>query len=193
MTSGCTVVSGSSRTALGLLGFSAVCATLSVLTSAGRYEHCFPSVTAVPLTAGFDLDAAAILEVVDRKLRDDPAWKEYGAVVLNNPHNATGRIFSPTAVRSLLEGLLTRGVMVIDDLAYQNVVPRDELPDIPTLRQIAGDLVRIGRLSSAQHARVVTVHSLSKTDCLAGARLSVIEIREPALRNRFRTVNSAIL
>ena len=43
------------------------------------------------------------------------------------------------------------------------------------------------------HARVVTVHSLSKTDCLAGARLSVVEIREPDLRGRFRRVSAAIL
>ncbi len=189
----CTVVSGSSRTALGLLGFhcgvrDVICPDLS-----WTYEHCFPSVTAVPLTTAFDIDAHAMLAEVDRKLRDDPAWKTYGAVVLNNPHNATGRIFSSPAVRSLVEGLLARGIMVVDDLSYHNVVPHDDLPEIPTVRQVAEDLARTGRVSSAQQARVVTVHSLSKTDCLAGARISVVEIREPDLRDRFRRLMASIL
>ena len=189
----CTVVSGSSRTALGLLGFhcgvrDVICPDLS-----WTYEHCFPSVTAVPLTTAFDIDSHAMLAEVDRKLLEDPAWKTYGAVVLNNPHNATGRIFSSPAVRALVEGLLTRGIMVIDDLSYHNVVPHDDLPEIPTVRQVAEDLAGTGRLSSAQQARVVTVHSLSKTDCLAGARLSVVEIRDPALRDRFRSLMTSIL
>ncbi len=190
---GSTVVSGSSRTALGLLGFhcgirDVVCPDLS-----WTYEHCFPGVTAVPLTSGFDLDVDAILTIVDRKLKDNADWREYGAVVLNNPHNATGRIFSSDAVTGLLEQLLTRGIRVIDDLSYQNVVPHDDLPEIPTLRQIAGNLVRTGRLSSEHSARIITVHSLSKTDCLAGARLSVIEILLPELRARFRLANATIL
>ncbi|MCC6398857.1 MAG: pyridoxal phosphate-dependent aminotransferase, partial [Bacteroidetes bacterium] len=189
----CSVVSGSSRTALGLLGFhcgidDVICPDLS-----WTYEHCFPSVSVVPLAPGFDLDPEAVIREVDRKLSHAPAWHNRGAVVLNNPHNATGRIFSIDAVRHLLEQLLSRGIRVIDDLSYQNVVPRDDLPEIPTLRQIATDLVRSGRITSVQADLVITVHSLSKTDCLAGARLSIIEIPQAELCARFRRVNATIL
>ena len=40
--------------------------------------------------------------------------------------------------------------------------------------------------------RVITVHSMSKTDCLAGARMAVIEIRDQQLSQRFEALNSQI-
>lgn len=184
----CTVVSGSARTALSLLGFHCGISEAVIPDLSWTYEHCFPAVHAVPLTPEFGLDAEAILGAVNEKLALDPRWADHGAVVLNNPHNATGRVFDIPAVRDLLAELLTRGITVIDDLSYQNVAPVEDLPDIPTLRQIAGRLITAGRITSAQAGRLVTVHSLSKTDCLAGARLSVIEIRDTALLGKFRTV-----
>ncbi len=184
----CTVVSGSARTALSLLGFHCGIREAVIPDLSWTYEHCFPSVHTVPLTPEFGLDGAAILGAVVGKLRDDAHWRTHGAVVLNNPHNATGRVFDIPTVRELLRELLTRGITVIDDLSYQNVAPVADLPEIPTLRQIADGLVASGRITSSQANGLITVHSLSKTDCLAGARLSVIEIREAALLERFRAV-----
>ncbi len=189
----CAVVSGSARTALSLLGFHCGIHEVIFPDLSWTYEHCFPRVHVVPLTPDFQLDSDAILRCVDERVDTNPAWKDSGAVVLNNPHNATGRIFNPAAVTSLLESLLTRGIMVVDDLSYQNVVPADTLPDIPTLRQMAQELVRTGRIPSSRADLVVTVHSLSKTDCLAGARLSVIEIRMEELRMRFNALNATII
>ena len=188
----CTVISGSSRTALSLLGFHCGIREVVIPDLSWTYEHCFPSVQAVPLTPEFALQPDAILEAVDARLRLDPRWTEYGAVVLNNPHNATGRVFDNGSVQRLLQGLLDRGVTVVDDLSYQNVAPSDHLPDIPTLRQIADALVRGGAIPATRADLLVTVHSMSKTDCLAGARLSVVEIRHPGLRDRFRTVTGTI-
>ncbi|HTY59519.1 MAG TPA: pyridoxal phosphate-dependent aminotransferase, partial [Bacteroidota bacterium] len=188
----CTVVSGSARTALSLLGFHCGIREAVIPDLSWTYEHCFPSVQAVPLTPEFDLDGGAILECVLAKIRDDPHWAAHGAVVLNNPHNATGRVFAIPAVRELLRELLSRGITVIDDLSYQNVAPVGDLPEIPTLRQIADGLTAAGRISSSQANRLITVHSLSKTDCLAGARLSVIEIRDLPLLGRFREVISPV-
>ncbi|MCU0412508.1 MAG: pyridoxal phosphate-dependent aminotransferase, partial [Bacteroidetes bacterium] len=189
----CVVVSGSSRTALGLLGFHCGIREVVIPDLSWTYEHCFPSVHAVPLTPVFGLNIEAIMQMVESRLTADPNWREQSAVVLNNPHNATGRVFNPADVRRLLHWLLERNVWVIDDLSYHQVAPVDALPEIPTLRQHANELVAAGRITSAQSARLISVHSMSKTDCLAGARLSVVEIRDAALRERFCVLNDTII
>ncbi|HUI11507.1 MAG TPA: pyridoxal phosphate-dependent aminotransferase, partial [Bacteroidota bacterium] len=188
----CTVISGSARTALSLLGYHCGIRDVIIPDLSWTYEHAFPAVQAVPLTPKFELDTGAILGAVRERISGDPRWPSYGAVVLNNPHNATGRVFDEAEVRELLRQLLSLGVTVIDDLSYQNVAPANDLPDIPTLRQSADALQAGGWISSAQADRLITAHSLSKTDCLAGARLSVLEIRDAELRGRFRALNATV-
>ena len=58
------------------------------------------------------------------------------------------------------------------------MAPVDDLPEIKTVRQVATELVRQGVIGEEHAERVITVHSISKTDCLAGARLAVVEIRD---------------
>ncbi len=188
----CLVTSGSSRTALGLLGFH--CGITDVLFPdlSWSYEQCFPNVHVVPLTPNLALDIDAMIAKIDQLCQADPHWPEHGAVAINNPHNATGRIFAEADVSRLMVYCLQHNIYVIDDLAYQNVAPVDSLLLIKTARQIANDLVRTGVLDEAATERVITVHSMSKTDCLAGARLSVVEIRETDLRERFRALNDLI-
>lgn len=187
------VVSGSARTALSLLGFHCGVREVVVPDLSWTYEQCFPAITAVPLTSEFQIDVERMLATVDRKLEHEPGWRHQGAVVINNPHNATGQVFPEEAVSLLLRRLLERGVLVIDDLSYEKVAPAQELRGPATLRQLADELARLGYISAEQADRVVTVHSLSKTDCLAGARLCVVEIRDQALRQRFSEVNRAIV
>ncbi|MBI4876683.1 MAG: pyridoxal phosphate-dependent aminotransferase [Acidobacteria bacterium] len=182
------VVSGSARTALGVLGFHCGIREVVIPDLSWTYEHCFPSVTSVPLTPDFELDAGRMIDTIDRRMLGDPGWRQYGAVVFNNPHNATGQVFSQDALRTLLRYLLERGIRVIDDLSYQNVAPSRDLAGPPTLRQLASGLARHGYLSAEQADRLISVHSLSKTDCLAGARLCLVEIRDRELRRRFQTV-----
>jgi aspartate/methionine/tyrosine aminotransferase len=187
------VVSGSSRTALGLLGFH--CGITEVVTPdlSWTYEHCFPRVTAVPLRDDLQLDVDAIVHTVEGRIAHDPRWTEQGAVAINNPHNATGQAFRNEEMERLLRRLLEKNVLLIDDLAYQNVVPSRELHGPMTLRQLASHLQEAGAISSAESDRVITVHSVSKTDCLAGSRLAVVEIRDAALRDRFRAINATIV
>ncbi|MCC6799685.1 MAG: pyridoxal phosphate-dependent aminotransferase [Anaerolineae bacterium] len=188
----CLVTSGSSRTALSILGFHCGIAEVVIPDLSWSYEQCFPFVHAVPLSESFELDADAMIGAIDELCQRDPAWRERGAVALNNPHNATGRVFSEEAVRKLLVHCLERGIYVIDDLAYQNVAPVNALPEIKTVRQMVSELVRLGVVDERRADRVITVHSMSKTDCLAGARLAVVEIRDRALRQRFEAVNAQI-
>lgn len=188
----CLVTSGSSRTALGMLGFHCGLTDVVFPDLSWSYEQCFPNTHAVPLTDDLALDVDAMIAKLAELCNADPTWPERGALAINNPHNATGRIFAEPDIRRLMTWCLARGIYVVDDLAYQNVAPVDGLPLIKTARQVADDLVRDGALDERQTERVISVHSMSKTDCLAGARLSVVEIRPTALRARFRALNDLI-
>ena len=188
----CRVTSGSSRTALGIIGFHCGISEVVIADLSWSYEQCFPIVHSVPMTESLELDVDAMIDKIDGLRSRDPSWSERGAVAINNPHNGTGRIFNEEGLRRLIAYCLQHNVYVIDDLAYQNVAPVDNLPEIKTVRQLANDLVRMGTVSEAQADRVVTVHSMSKTDCLAGARMAVVEIRDPQLSQRFEALNSHI-
>ncbi len=188
----CVVASGSSRTVLGILGFHCGITEVVIPDLSWSYEQCFPQVHTVPLTQSLALDAEAIIEKVEQLCQHDPSWPKRGAIVINNPHNATGRVFQDEAIHKLIIYCLERDIYLIDDLAYQNVAPVNDLPEIKTLRQMTSDLVRIGVADEHHADRVITVQSMSKTDCLAGARISVVEIRERALRQRFETINAHI-
>ncbi|HTP11539.1 MAG TPA: aminotransferase class I/II-fold pyridoxal phosphate-dependent enzyme, partial [Anaerolineae bacterium] len=188
----CVIASGSSRTALGIVGFHCGITDVVIPDLSWSYEQCFPNVHAVPLTPTLELDADGLIAKIEELCASDPSWPRRGAVAVNNPHNATGRIFGEDAVRKLITYCLERGIYVVDDLAYQNVAPVDGLPVIKTARQHAEDLVYEGILTDEQAERVLTVHSMSKTDCLAGARLAVVEIRDAELRARYQALNANI-
>jgi len=188
----CYVISGSSRTGLGLLGFHCGITEVIFPDLSWTYEHCFPNVKVVPLTDSFELDVDGIINSVKQKISADPEWKNYGAVALNNPHNATGQEFNAFELKRLIKWLLTNKVFVIDDLSYQNVAPKESLDVIKTIRQITDELVEEGYLTENEASYVITVHSVSKTDSLAGARLSVIEIRHHEIAEKYKTILSTI-
>ena len=188
----CLAVSGSARTALGVLGFH--CGVREIITPdlSWTYEHCFPQVHAVPLRPDLHLDGPAIIAAVEDHVARDPSWPERGAVVLNTPHNASGQVFADADLEALVAWLLERGVRVVDDLSYDDVGPDSGLTGRRSIRRITGDLVRSGRMRPERLRHVVTVHSLSKTDCFAGARLAVIEIPDGDLRAKYEAVHSTI-
>ena len=188
----CLVTSGSSRTALSILGLHCGISEVIIPDLSWSYEQCFPQIHAVPLTESLELDAEAMIEKLEELCQHDPTWQQRGAVVINNPHNATGRVFQEEVVRRLITHCLERGIYVIDDLAYQNVAPINDLPEIKTVRQIVSEMVQLGITDEEHAGRVITVHSMSKTDCLAGARIAVVEIRDASLRQRFQEVNTRI-
>ncbi len=188
----CNVISGSSRTGLGLLGFHCGITEVIFPDLSWTYEHCFPKVTVVPLTDSFELDVDGIISAVKKKISEDPNWKNYGAVALNNPHNATGQEFVPAEIKRLIKWLLTNKIFVIDDLSYQNVAPKESLDVIKTIRQLTDELVEEGYLTEEESSYAITVHSVSKTDSLAGARLSVIEIRHTEIAKKYKTILSTI-
>ena len=72
----CLVVSGSNRTALGILGFHCEITEVVIPDLSWSYEQCFPKVHAVPLTASLGLDVDAIIEKVEQLCRQDPSWQQ---------------------------------------------------------------------------------------------------------------------
>ncbi len=188
----CFVVSGSARTALSLLGFH--CGIDEVITPdmSWTYEHCFPRVIAISLNDDLSLDVDGIINAVRSKVEDDPGWRDHGAVVLNNPHNASGYVFGENDVKRLIKWLLEQRVFVIDDLAYQNVAPAHNLSGPKSVRQIISDMVVKGQIRRELAQYGITVHSLSKTDCFAGARMAVAEIPHAGLKNQFSELNRLI-
>ncbi|PIQ08831.1 MAG: hypothetical protein COW71_09730 [Ignavibacteriales bacterium CG18_big_fil_WC_8_21_14_2_50_31_20] len=188
----CLTISGSSRSGLGLLGFHCGIKEVVFPDLSWTYEHCFPSVSAVSLTDDFNLDIDKIIEKINLKILKDPNWIKYGAVALNNPHNATGQEFDSKILKQLIKWLLEKNIFIIDDLSYQNVAPIGKLKQIKTIRQLTDELIENGYITEKQSNNVITIHSLSKTDSFAGARLSVIEIRNQKLFNKLKTITSTI-
>jgi len=188
----CLLVSGSSRSGLGLLGFHCGIKEVIFPDLSWTYEHCFPACTVIPLTDEYELDVEGIISTVNAKLVNDQNWNLYGAVALNNPHNATGQEFNSERLKRLIQWLLERNIFILDDLSYQNVAPVNKLKKIKTIRQLTDELLASGYVSEEQSNYVVTIHSLSKTDSFAGARLSVIEIRNQELFKKFKEVTSVI-
>jgi len=188
----CFVVSGSSRTALSILGYHCGISEVIMPDLGWTYHHCFEKVTAVSLHDDLSLNIEAIVEMVTSKIEQNANWKEYGAVILNNPHNASGKVFDAKTVKSLLKQLLSQKIMVIDDLSYENIHPRPDLNGVPTLKQLVNELVANGELKESDKQYIITVHSLSKTDCFAGARLAVVEILNSKLHDKFLAINMVI-
>jgi len=188
----CFLVSGSSRTGLSLLGFHCGIKEVIIPDLSWTYEHCFPVVSVIPLKEDLQIDIEAMKNAVQQKLNNDPEWRNYGAVALNNPHNATGQEFDSGNLKDLIKWLLERNVFIIDDLSYQNVRPHDSLKEIKTIRQLANELYSVGYITTEQAGCLITIHSLSKTDSYAGARLSVIEIRNKTVRDKFVQINNTI-
>ncbi len=188
----CLVVSGSNRSALSFLGYYCGFTETIIPDLSWTYEHCFPNVTTVPLTDELSLDTHAVINAVKKKIKDNSHWRKKGAVILNNPHNASGSVFDEKTLTDLLKWLLENKIFVIDDLAYENVAPSNEFNGPKTLRQILNNLIKTGQIRKSHAKYLITVNALSKTDCFAGARLAVIEILHPELKKKFTDISKTV-
>ncbi len=181
----CLAVSGSARTALGILGFHGPIRKVMTLDLSWTYEHCFPQVDVLPLNPLQPFTADQLIAEMEQQIERDPSYLHSGALILNNPHNATGRILPAGQLKEVVRRALNRGLFVIDDLSYQNVGPWAQSKRVKTLKQHVLEMQQNGLLGSEQAKRLLTVHSLSKTDSFAGARLTVVELPDPKIFDLF--------
>jgi aspartate/methionine/tyrosine aminotransferase len=186
------VISGSARTAFSLLGMHCGFSEALVPDLSWTYQHGFGTVHTTPLNRDYNLDPQKFINAVENLIGMDPDWSSKGFVVLNNPHNASGMVFSEGDLSKILSSLLSRNIFVIDDLSYQNIRPGKVWPEIKTLRRIASELRQNGYLTQDNLDHLITIHSLSKTDCFAGARLAFVELMHPHLSEKFRRVVGSV-
>ncbi|GIW42217.1 MAG: hypothetical protein KatS3mg076_2794 [Candidatus Binatia bacterium] len=100
----------------------------------------------------FDLDPDAIRSAVGRRCR---------AILLCNPNNPTGTIYSREKVEELLRLAERHGLLVIDDAVYKDFVYTDEKPGNPAA------------YAEFRH-RVVRVYSFSKAFGMTGWRVAFL-------------------
>lgn len=189
----CFAVSGSARTSLSLIGRHCNIEEVVTFDWSWSYENGFYTVDAVPLIADGELNTKGLINKLTQKVSENPLWKKTGAVILNNPHNASGKVFEEAVYKRLLITLLDQDYIVIDDLCYQDVSPSRIPVKIKTLKELGHEAVQSGLLASEKLKNLITAHSLSKTDCFAGARLTVVEIAHPAIKEKFALINETII
>lgn len=92
----------------------------------------------VPLKPDFDLDAAGINAALTSKTK---------ALILNSPHNPTGKIFSKAAMQALAKLLRSRRIYVIADAVYQSLSYTNHPP--PMARYFKKNFVLVGGFSKS--------------------------------------------
>ncbi len=184
-------VSGSARTGLSTMAEAWRIQDVIIPDFSWTVGDAFPHVTAVPLNEDLQINPDRFISVLEQKLAADSDWRNTGIVIWNNPQNATGKIWDEQDVEKILIYCLQRGIRVIDDLSYSDVVIespeiRAEKVPVRSLKKIAVTALGKGKLRESHLRNLITLQSISKTDCKAGARLAVCEIPDPASRQKFQ-------
>lgn len=117
----------------------------------------------VPMTFkpnyGFEIDINKIKEKVSSKTR---------AIILNNPHNPTGSIFTPKQVDALMDLIRKKGLILIADEIYDNFIFGDaSFKSVMTY--------------SDWRDYIAYVNGFSKTFSMTGWRLGYLVIRKEVI------------
>ncbi len=137
----------------------------------------YPPMLKAPLNWGLRRVEAPLSE--DGKVEMDAfraALREAGggAFLLCNPHNPSGRVFSPAELGAMAEACLAADTTIISDEIHCDLI-FDGLPHIP-----------VASLSPAVAARSITLMSAGKTFNIAGLAVCWAIIPDAGLRARFQ-------
>lgn len=119
----------------------------------------------VPLGDGFTLDIDALKRASGPKTR---------AVILNTPHNPTGRVFSPAEITALCDFIKERDMLLFTDEIYEEIL-------------FTGPH-RTPLLEADMAERTIVISGASKTFSVTGWRIGWI-ISPPALTSGIRKVH----
>ena len=115
----------------------------------------------VPLNAKmWDLDAAAVLRGVTRKTK---------AVILNSPHNPTGKVFSGRQLSILAKNLVKRNIFIISDDIYNGLI-------------FNGPYHHVSEFLP-QKDRLIMINGFSKSYALTGWRMGFAVAHERVIEN----------
>ncbi|MBO0719976.1 MAG: aminotransferase class I/II-fold pyridoxal phosphate-dependent enzyme [Blastocatellia bacterium] len=104
------------------------------------------------------------------------------AIIINTPHNPTGKVFTREELRFIADLCLEHDVLALTDEIYEHIWYRDQLAGAPATGHIA-----IATLDGMRD-RTVTINSLSKTYSVTGWRVGYA-IASPDLINGIRQVH----
>lgn len=118
-------------------------------------------------------------DVVDiERMRDQIEAEKVRMLLLCNPHNPTGRIFSRTELRGIAEIVERCDVLVVSDEVHADLAfPSSSRRHIP-----------FASLDAGLAARTITFNSASKAFNIAGLRLAVCAVENAKLRKRLFTL-----
>ena len=103
----------------------------------------------------------------------DAALTASRAVLLCNPHNPVGKVYTRDELQELADGCLARDVLIISDEIHSDLVldARQHIPIASLSREVA--------------ARTITLMAASKTYNIAGLKTAFAIVQNPKLRERF--------
>ena len=103
----------------------------------------------------------------------DQALNDAGALLLSNPHNPLGKVFSGEELQLIADACVRHDVLLISDEIHADIL-FDGRQHIP-----------VASISPAIAARSVTLMSASKAWNIAGLKTAFAVIQNPELRQRF--------
>jgi cystathionine beta-lyase len=161
-------------------GFNVACRRL---TSPGQgilmQTPLYPPLLRVPGNLGLRFDEVPLARdgqgrySVDRPKLEATIKPDTKVLLLCNPHNPVGRVFTRAELTGLAEVCLRRGLVIVADEIHCDLVFNGHRH------------VPIASVDEEIAARTVTLMAPSKTFNLAGLKSSVAIITDPALRERF--------
>ena len=104
------------------------------------------------------------------------------AIIINTPHNPTGKVFSREELRIIADLCIEHDVLALTDEIYEHIWYRDQSAGAPEAGHVA-----IATLDGMRD-RTVTINSLSKTYSVTGWRVGYA-IAAPDLLNGIRQVH----
>ncbi|MCE4606540.1 MAG: pyridoxal phosphate-dependent aminotransferase [Desulfurococcales archaeon] len=122
-----------------------------------RGKPIFASADFVP-GRGFIIDTDKILDKITSKTK---------AIVINNPHNPTGSIFSPSQIDGLVEIAREKGILLVSDEIYDNFV-------------FHGQFKSLLEYEDWRDTSIV-INGFSKTFSMTGWRLGYLVARKEAI------------
>jgi aspartate aminotransferase len=93
------------------------------------------------------------------------------AIVINSPHNPTGKVYNQKVLQEIIDIASARGLWIISDEAYEHIV-------FDGNKHIS--------LGSFGYDRVISVYSMSKSYAMSGLRLGYVVVENKQYRERMQ-------
>ncbi len=108
----------------------------------------------VPLTKNFDLDTAAIKKRLSKKTK---------AIIINSPHNPTGKVFSRPALLALDKLIKKTSLFVISDEIYNTLTYRPKKTAVKSLAEVI-----------SKKSNLILINGFSKSEAITGWRIGYV-------------------